>query len=348
MGTLVSSSRRRRAANALFVLVVALAPARLAGAAGAPPGAATPVQREQAQAFFARGKVLMAENAHARALAEFRASIEIVASPNTRLSIARCLRALGRDVEAYVEFGRTAVEARELVRDDYRYEKAAQAAIAERAELVPRLGFVRVQVEHSGSQTRLRVGTEQIARAAWIEPAPVAPGEAVVVVETQGKAPIRETIVVQAGETATLRVDAGVAGGDEPRPAAAPAATSKPLERLSERRAASSSPLRTAAWISVGVGAAGVMTFSVFGVLTAGTYAKLNRDCLGGVCPTGHADDIARGRSQQTIANVGLAVGAVGIVAGATLFVVGSPKAAKGPSAGLVVAPGWIGVRGAL
>lgn len=41
------------------------------------------------------------------------ASLDIVASPNTRLYIGRCLRDMGRTVEAYVELGRAAVEAKE-------------------------------------------------------------------------------------------------------------------------------------------------------------------------------------------------------------------------------------------
>src|SRR5258708_31077752 len=102
--------RQRRVMGAMLATLIALVP--VSGiAAGVDPGVATPVQREQAQAQFQRGKKLYDAGNYEEALSEFRASLDIVASPNTRLYSARCLRELNRIVEAYAEFGRTAVEA---------------------------------------------------------------------------------------------------------------------------------------------------------------------------------------------------------------------------------------------
>src|ERR1700744_5476021 len=70
-----------------------------ARADGVLPAQASPVQREQAQSRFVRGKDLLARNRYDDALAEFRASLDIVSSPNTRLEIARCLVATGKLVE---------------------------------------------------------------------------------------------------------------------------------------------------------------------------------------------------------------------------------------------------------
>src|ERR1019366_4725480 len=72
------------AALAAFVLAQA-SPAR---ADGVLPAAATAVQREQAQSRFVRGKDLMARQSYDAALVEFRASHDIVSSPNTRLELA--------------------------------------------------------------------------------------------------------------------------------------------------------------------------------------------------------------------------------------------------------------------
>ena len=126
-------------------------------AAGVAPGQATAVQREQAQTRFARGKEKLAKGDHAGALVEFNASLDIVASPNTRLFVGRCLRESGRLVEAYVELGRTEIEAKELAKDDPRYEKAGQSAHEERAKLEPKLGFVEVEVAHADATTTLKV-----------------------------------------------------------------------------------------------------------------------------------------------------------------------------------------------
>ena len=48
---------------------------------------------------------------YAEALTAFRASHDVVKSPNTRLMIARCLRELGRLGEAYAETAATIAEA---------------------------------------------------------------------------------------------------------------------------------------------------------------------------------------------------------------------------------------------
>src|ERR1700692_406027 len=96
----------------LTAFLVSLAPPAVAD--GVLPPAATPVQRAHAQARFLRGRDLLARKQYADALGELRASHDIVASPNTRLEIARCLLDMEKTIEAYAEFGRAAIEAKEL------------------------------------------------------------------------------------------------------------------------------------------------------------------------------------------------------------------------------------------
>src|SRR5207253_10712811 len=125
----------------------------VARADGVPPAAATPLQREQAQSRFARGKDLMDKGQYQDALVEFRASHDIVSSPNTRLEMARDLRAAGQLVAAYAELGRTAIEATELAAEDIRYRRAYEAASSERAELEPLLAFLSLTVAHATDET---------------------------------------------------------------------------------------------------------------------------------------------------------------------------------------------------
>ena len=222
----------------LAALLIASASAATARADGALPAAATPVQREQAQSRFLRGKDLMNKRDHDGALSEFRASHEIVASPNTRLEIARCLETMGKLVEAYAEFGRTAVEAKELKAEDNRYQRAYDAAITERAQLQPMLGFVSLTVENPAEGTRVTVGGEELRRAAWGEPAPVMAGTTAVVVRTAGHAPVERTVTLAAGASAALTIDAQ---SGEPDSAAAPATAEAPVVQGPTGR----SPLRT-------------------------------------------------------------------------------------------------------
>ncbi|MBK6535337.1 MAG: tetratricopeptide repeat protein [Deltaproteobacteria bacterium] len=59
-----------------------------------------------AQQRFTRGTALYDARDFPQALVEFRASIELYGSPNTRLYLARCLRELGRLDESVPEFER--------------------------------------------------------------------------------------------------------------------------------------------------------------------------------------------------------------------------------------------------
>jgi hypothetical protein len=301
------------------------------------PAAATPVQREQAQARFARGKELLGKKQYDAALAEFRASHEIVGSPNTRLELARCLRAMGRMVAAYAELGRAAVEAKELVGQDNRYQRAFDSASTERAEIEPQLGFVALTIQNPTDDTKVTVGGEEIRRAAWGEPAPAVAGSTEVIVETPGHGPVKRTLTLVAGQKTPLTVDAQ--SGELPGGPAAP-----PPEP--PRPESTTSPLRTAAYVAGGVGVAGLVTFGIAGIMARSTYNDLNGACSGGPCPSDKTGEISSGKTQQTIANVGLVVGIAGVAAGGTLFVLSLPKSTPGATTGLVVSPGWMGVRG--
>ena len=69
-----------------------------------------------------------------------------------------------------------------------------------------------------------------------------------------------------------------------------------------------------------GVGAAGLITFGIFGGMTLSTYGDLDDTCPDGNCPVGSQEDIDAGQTYQTVANVGLVIGLVGAAASATLF----------------------------
>src|SRR5271155_1392299 len=159
--------RRSTLAFAAALTLTAIAPSALA--AGVTPGNETPVQRHQAESLFFRGKSYVVMKQYDKALADFRASLDIVASPNTRLLIARCLRDEGKLVAAYVEFERTLVEAKELVGVDPRYGRAIDGAQDDLKAIEPQIGFVTVHVKNATDTTTLAIAHEEIRRAAWGE-----------------------------------------------------------------------------------------------------------------------------------------------------------------------------------
>ncbi len=334
----------RSLANAL-ALAAMLASAN-AAAVGVEPGKATPVQREQAQSRFVKGRELFTKAQYERALEEFAASHEIVASPNARLYSARCLRELGRLVAAYSEFGRTAIEARERSRDDARYVRTAESAEEERRAIAPKLGFLSVTITHATEGTLLRVGGEPIRRSGWSEPIPVAPGKSEVSLETPSRAPLNQSLELRPGETKSMSFDADAAPALPNDTAQAPVA--RPLAPVAtedpEKRRRT---MRTASYIAGGIGALGFTMFFVFGALSNAKYSDLKTACNGGPCPLSRRDDIDAGKSDQTIANVGLVLGLVGAAGAATLFVLSAPKTQGVASTTIVVSPSGLGVRGA-
>ena len=332
---------------ALVLGMASLMTVNVARGAGVDPAQATAVQREQAQALFIKGKQKYDARDFKGALENFRASVEIVQSPNTRLYVARALRELGSLVEAYAEFGRAAAEAKEHEHEDGRYGKAAEAANAERAELGRRVGFLRLNVTRTSDATVLNVGGSPILRAGWGEPVPVLPGSVVVELATPGSPPVSKTLSVSAGQSVDLPLDGGIPGPGEGGPPPPPPVVETPSAR----------PPWRIMWISgYGVGLVGLVTFAIAGVSSNNTASDLSAKCGNKPCPASLANEVSRGKTEQTIANVGLVFGLLGVAAGTTFLVLdltskpaataATPDAAPAPKASLVFGPSYVGLHG--
>lgn len=88
--------------------------------------------------------------------------------------------------------------------------------------------------------------------------------------------------------------------------------------------------LRVLTFTSLGVGVAGLATWAGFGLAANATYEDLHARC-GGPCPASERGAIATGRTLQTLTNVSLAAGLVGMAAGFTLVFVG-PRVEGAPA----------------
>lgn len=310
-----------------------------AWAAGAAPGQATAAQRRDAQTHYDKARKAYLAGNYGPAIEEFRASFDVVASPNTSLYLARALRENGQAGDAYAEFGRTIDSAS----SDARYAKTAQIATTERQALESQLAFVTVHVAHATADTKLEVAGHDVPAGADgappQSPIPVAPGNVSVTVTKPGHDPVTKTVTVAAGAKDEVSIDAdGNAVASGPPPAAPPPA------------APSRAPLRTYAYVAGGVGVVGILTFVVAGIMANSTYGDLQDKCGSSPCPASLGDEISRGKTQQTIANVGLVIGVVGAAAGVTLFVLSNKQKdgeAAAPATAFVAGPSFTGVRGA-
>lgn len=335
-----------RSACALLAACIGLAAmssASVSLGAGVDPASASPVQRDLAQNKYVRGKKKFDDGDYPGALEEFRGSLEIVASPNTRLYAARCLEKMGRLVEAYAEYGRTAVEAKEHEHEDGRYAKAGDAATAERNLLSPKLGFLEIKVSNANEQTKLTVAGDDIRQAAWGEAIPVMPGELDVQLESPNAAPVKTHVTVAAGRHVPLALDAGAGGAAVVTPPPPPPTT--PDEKKSSMNWAL--PAGIAAG---GVAAAGLLTFIVAGAVSNSTYSDLQKSCGSAPCPPSKQSEINLGKTQQTVANVGLVITAVGAAASGVFLVLyfthKDSSAPAAPQTGAYLGPNELGLRG--
>jgi hypothetical protein len=362
--------RRPRWLAPLCFTALTLGPS-VAFAAGVDPTAATPQQKFFAQSHFTRARGALTLKNLPLALDEFRASYDVVASPNTRFSIARCLRDMNRLPEAYIEFGKTDAEATAAAASDPRYAQTADAAKKEQDAVATQIGLVTVTITNADPDATLTVAGAAVDRASWTLAVPVAPGAIEVVLSSGGKQIAKQSVTVAAGEKKVVAIDAKPVVAPPPVVPVVPPTTAKggvahdddddnPWEKQQKQQAASAAlapvaetnpraKLRPYAYVAGGVGAAGLLTFAIFGLLEKSTYSGLQTDCPNHVCPSSKFSDVSTGQTQQTVANIGLIVGAVGVAAGATLFVLSLPKSsASSSSASLVVAPSFIGLRGSL
>jgi hypothetical protein len=360
-----------------LLLAAAIVPNALAAAAALAEASAA--QKREALQHFVAGKRAAKGKKWERAVSELRASLEIVNSPNARLVLSRALRDSGLLGDAWEEYGRTAADASKLAGREPQYTQTASAAVKERGEIEGRLAFLTVSLVNAPDGAALIVGGRAIPPEQWGAPISVAPGTVdVVVTDASGQEIARQTVGAAVGGKKFVSLDAKghtetLAGAPvAPAPGAAPAATTPAappvvppaaLPASAPASAESSSVdatadaaahpgdrtgLRPYAYVAGRVGAAGLLAFGILGAMDHSTYSDLQGACHPG-CPADKQGEISTGRTEQTLANVGLVVGIMGVAAGATLFVLSiPPKMTPGGDAALVVTPGYVGLRGSL
>jgi hypothetical protein len=329
-------------------------------AAGVSPTDATPAQRKEATDHFMAGKRAMSSHDWTKAATELRASLQAVDSPNAHLELARVLRESGQLGDAWLEFWHASESATRLAPSDDRYAKTAEAATSEREELATKLAFIDVSVAHAPTDMVLNVGGHVVPAEEAGAPVVVPPGPVdVVVTNSAGVELARKTVIAAIAQTTAVSLEAqappppataatGKAaldtsddekpGGDEAQP---------PPQPVAPPPAADRTKLRPYSYVAAGVGVAGLVTFTVLGLMSNSNYNDLKSACTGG-CPPGKQSEIDTGITEQTVANVGLGVGIAGLAAGVTMFLLSRPAPAPAASTAVVVGPGYVGVRGAL
>jgi hypothetical protein len=314
---------------------IARAQPKGAKAAVAPPSEDA---AKKATAYYVKGSDLFKAKKLALALEQFRLSYAAVPSPNSHLYIARCLAAMGDSRAAYAEFDKVVDEAAERGKTEDKYLPTRDTARVERDELLSKVALVTISVVHPGPTTIVRMGDVEVPREQWDKPIAVAPGAVEAKISAGDRAITSQSATINAGQSRTLVLDAAAA------PVVAVGGPGTTAPTTTSRK----SPLFPAG-IAVGaVGVAGFVLFAIEGSASKSTYSKLETACGSGPCPASYADQISSGKSQQTIANVGLVLGVVGVAAGTTMVVLSMRPSKSAPAAttSLVAGPGYLGAKG--
>jgi hypothetical protein len=156
----------------------------------------------------------------------------------------------------------------------------------------------------------------------------------------------RESRVVDVKSTKPLTLEFSLRA-DAVAPAVAapvaqlPVATPAPAAAVTD--VPSSEPDRTWAYVALGVGAAGVVAGSTFGVLAWREASRLDSDCTAGVCPSSSQNSIDGARRWATLSTASWIVGGIGLAGGALLYFM--PPTAPAPTA-LRITPASVSLEG--
>lgn len=308
-----------------------------ANARGAGVDNAASEQKRAAQKMFEAADGLYESGRFDEAAQAFRASYALVASPNSRLMIARSLRELQRYDEAYTEYQGTI---RDAEASGGRYPESLNAARAEADALKAHLAYLVIDSSPEDAAVELRVNGKAVKWTASERIAVIASKVEVEFRYANGQTR-RQSLDLKASETRRLVPIAG--------PTPVPK-TSPPTQSMSQaprpRQESHSNGLRTSAYVAGGVGAAGLVTFGIFGVLDRSIYSDLHSKCNSNACPPAKGNDIDAGRRYQLIANIGLGVAAVGVATAVTFYLVSSSGQTKESSVSLRLGPGNVVVAG--
>jgi len=288
-----------------------------------------------AQQRYARAMTLFTARDYTNGLAEFRASLALYPSPNTRLMVARCLRELGRLGEAAYEFQATLVSAQ----SDTRYVAARDAARTEMRTIEPLIGHLTVTIRDLPEGARVRIGERELPAAAIGLPLPVTPGRQYVTVEAPGYDTVNRTVEVALGgrESIALRPTRSVAPPVVVAPVVSigpPPSTTPSSATVSDSSPRSGgSPAVTA--LFVGLGVAGVGGGAALLVSANMQFNDLSRRCGGVTCPVGEVGAIDAGVRTQILSAVAFGAGAAFVGIGVLYGVLsrGRPRSAVTPVA---------------
>jgi hypothetical protein len=271
-----------------------------------------------AQSLFEEGRKLMNEKKFPEACPRLERSYKLDPAPGTLLNLAVCHESIGKTATARSEFQDSlAMAKRDNRRDRLTFSQQHLKGLEGKVSTLTVTDATRA----SGLEWRLdgvKVGVESFGIAL-----PIDPGTHTIEATAPGKQLWKTTVeVTRDGETKTLDIPALV---DAPVPKELP----QPPPPLTTVVARSRGPSPWI-WFTIGVGVLGFGALGLGGGEALVTWNDRTKNCgIGGdanACNQTGIDADKLSRTWALVADIGLAVGAVGAIATIVIAAVGRPK----------------------
>jgi hypothetical protein len=298
--------------------------------------------RATARALAAEGHKAFDAGDYATAADRFARADALVHAPTLMLHLGRSQAKLGHLVAANEAFSQILREG--LAPNAPKvFADAVEDARKELALINPRLCWVTVNVNVTGEKSGYKVLLDgvEIPSAAVGVPRAVDPGQhvaTVTAVDGIGKA--EATVTLDEGKSQTLPIELKVKAfppGMKPAPAQPLAGKAAPPPPPPPK---SWGYRRTAGYVGIGVGGAGIVVGAITGSMVLGLHGTLAAACGGGKCPPQQQSTLDNYNRDGLISTVSfIAGGAIGVAGVVLVATVPSSTRPAGPRVGLTVVP---------
>jgi hypothetical protein len=295
--------------SAAFILTLVAASSFARAASAEPDRPAT--EAAAAQALFDEGRYLLDEGKIDEACEKLARSHRLDPAGGTLLNLALCHEKQGRLATAWTEYS----EGLALARRD-RHDVRMAFAEEHLAALTKRLPRARFVIRGRGAEeVTVRLDGVVLDRAALGVAIPLDPGGHKVHASAAGHVAWTKDVSVKAGETTEVEIPELTPA--PPKPEEPPPPTVKKGRRV-------------AGWITVGVGAAAIVSGTAFGIIALTKNSKAEEICPSDPCTDSEAAHLSEDANTLAwVSNAAIGAGIVAVVVGTVLVLTSSAPAVK-------------------
>ena len=280
------------------------------------PLASAQDQAATAEALFREARELSAHGQYAEACPKFAASQKLDPGYGTLYNLGECLTHEGKTASAWAAFHEAAALAKSAGQAD-REAKAARSIAA----LESKLERIIISVAAPPPGLVVKRSGITIDAAAWGSALPVDPGKHLIEASAPGKKPFSiEVTTAGPSKPVTVEIPALVDAPVEPTSIAAPPPVAPPADSGASRR--------VAAYVTGGVGVAGIVIGAVMGSMAKSKWneAQTQHCRTSTLCDADGVSLVSSAQSGATVSTISFIAGGTLLATGVVLFATALPK----------------------